>query len=274
MLKRIRRKFFRNMTSIVYGKALKRQVNLEWWNKKNNLGDVLSEIVFTWMLENKQIEKNKKISRTVHLFGIGSVIGMGNFDATIWGSGIHTFKTIKDIINQSKYRKYDIRAVRGPITAEILNVCGYKCPEIYGDPAVLMKNIYTPYNIEKKYKYSAILHIEHQDIDISDNIHYINMNTTDYKKVIDEIMASEVVISSSLHGIILSETYGVPAVFLKHGMGNELLKFYDWYYSTGRDSVKIANNMQEALQMVPMELPELEEMQERLIQSFPYDLWR
>lgn len=274
MLRRIRRRFFRNTTSIVYKKALNKQVNLEWWNKKNNLGDALSETVFSWMLEEKQIEKNKKVSKTVHLFGIGSVVGMGNFDATIWGSGIHTFRTIKDIVNQSKYRKYDIRAVRGPITAEILTSCGYKCPKIYGDPAVLMKNIYKPSNIEKKYKYSAILHIEHQDIDRFENMHYINMNTTDYKKVIDEIVASEVIISSSLHGIILSETYGVPAIFLKHGMSNELLKFYDWYFSTGRNNVKMANTMQEAVNMVPMELPNLEEMQEKLIQKFPYDLWQ
>ena len=273
MLKRIRRKYFRNKLSIT-GEAVKnKQVNLEWWNKKKNLGDVLSLVVYKGMLDAKGIKMNQKTKKTVHLFGVGSVIGMGNFDAVIWGSGIHTFNTVKDIVGQRKYRKYDIRAVRGPITASLLTACGYNCPKVYGDPAILMTDIYPVKQLEKKYKTSVILHIEHQNVERPDDVHYINMNTDDYKKVIDEIMMSEKVISSSLHGIILSETYGVPTVFMLEGMENELLKFYDWYYSTGRKNVVIADTIQQAIEMDGMELPDLTEMKKALKEAFPYDLW-
>ena len=43
----------------------------------------------------------------------------------------------------------------------------------------------------------------------------VSMNTDDYKSVIDEICASEIVYTSSLHGIILAESYGIPAVFFR-----------------------------------------------------------
>lgn len=274
MLGKLKRKFFRNRMSITGDEVKSKRVNLEWWNKKKNLGDVLSPVVCEWMLASRGISLEQETTETKHLFGIGSVIGMGNFDAVVWGSGVHTFKTIKDVVEQRKYRKYDIRAVRGPITASVLEACGYQCPKVYGDPAVLMTEVYYPTEVEKKYKISAILHIEHQNIEKPDDIHYIDMNTIDYKKVIDEIMVSEKIISSSLHGIILAETYGVPAVFLSEGMEDELLKFYDWYYATGRRNVVIANTIQEAIEMFGMELPDLTEMRENLKKTFPFDLWK
>lgn len=99
------------------------------------------------------------------------------------------------------------------------------------------------------------------------------MNTTDYRKVIDQIVNSKKIISSSLHGIILAEAYGIPAVFLNSGMDNEKMKFFDWYLSTGRTEIKVANSLDEALHMKPMSLPNLNGMRMKLIRSFPYDLW-
>ena len=106
-----------------------------------------------------------------------------------------------------------------------------------------------------------------------DNVIRLDIKTDDYKHFIDVISSAEKVISSSLHGIILAETYGTPAVFLKKGIEEELLKFYDWYYSTGRYNVKIASSIEEALQLEPMVVPDLKEMQRALVEAFPYDLW-
>ena len=106
-----------------------------------------------------------------------------------------------------------------------------------------------------------------------ENVTLLDIKTTDFEKFIDTISSAEKVISSSLHGIILSETYGTPAVFLKKGIEAELLKFYDWYYSTERYSVQIASDIDEALKMEPMPVPNLDDMRNALIQSFPYDLW-
>ena len=52
-----------------------------------------------------------------------------------------------------------------------------------------------------------------------------------------------------------------------------MLKYYDWYYSTGRKNVKMANIKEDILSMEPIDLPDLSLMRENLIESFPYDLW-
>ena len=56
-------------------------------------------------------------------------------------------------------------------------------------------------------------------------------------------------------------------------MEEEIIKYFDWYYSTGRYNIKIAASLDEALNMEPMEIPDLEQMRKRLMDSFPADLW-
>lgn len=109
------------------------------------------------------------------------------------------------------------------------------------------------------------------EVSLYDNYNRINMSTTDYKFVINEIVKSKLVISSSLHGIILAETYGIPAILLNSG--GDLFKYMDWYESTGRNDVKVVDNIEKALNMEPMRLPKLEEMQEKVLKAFPKDLW-
>ena len=95
---------------------------------------------------------------------VGSILNMGNFDATVWGSGILSVAILKEIYKKAEYRKLDIRAVRGPITRAILENAGYGVPEIYGDPGILMPLIYKPNRVEETIPYLIIPHysqIEH-----------------------------------------------------------------------------------------------------------------
>ena len=94
-----------------------------------------------------------------------------------------------------------------------------------------------------------------------------------YKTFIDILCQGKTVISSSLHGIILAETYGVPTVFHAENRENEIIKYYDWYYSTGRYDVNMAMTIDEALKKNPMPLPNVVQLQNNLMSSFPYDLW-
>ena len=103
-------------------------------------------------------------------------------------------------------------------------------------------------------------------------LHFIDPKTSDYKYFIDEIVKSKRVISSSLHGIILAEAYGIPTVFLNWGLDDQPIKFRDWYMSTGRETV-FANSMEEAVEAEPMPLPDLSGIQDAIMKTFPYDLW-
>lgn len=71
--------------------------------------------------------------------------------------------------------------------------------------------------------------------------------TEDWKAFIDRICTSDLVISASLHGIIIAETYGVPAVFLNDAESEDLFKYEDYYASTGRWHIPMVNTVEEAV---------------------------
>lgn len=249
-------------------------VNLVWWDARTNLGDYLSKIVYEWMLAYYHLDPQKTFSHTKYLMSVGSILALGAFDAVVWGSGILRTSQIPSIFEKSCFRHLDIRAVRGPLTANVLQSAGYKCPSIYGDPAILMPLVYPGCSREKIHKISIIENLERVERQESyDGLNFIDIQTTDYKSFIDAILASEKVVSSSLHGIILAETYGVPAVFFNHKMDEQMFKFFDWYLSTERGACCIAETLEEAIVMEPSPLPKLSQMQQNLIHSFPVDLW-
>ena len=102
--------------------------------------------------------------------------------------------------------------------------------------------------------------------------HIISMKTKDYKKVINKICSAKVVVSSSLHGIILAEAYGIPAVFVQDRPEKFNFKYQDWYESTNR-TMEVYTNLEKALTVEKKEVPDLNQMRKNLIDSFPYDLW-
>lgn len=151
---------------------------------------------------------------------------------------------------------------------------GIECPEIYGDPAILMPLFYQP-QVVKKRKYVIVPHYnEWQKYHKDDN--YLSTFTRDYKAFIDSICSAEVVVSSSLHGIILAEAYGIPAIMIENSSGNgNIFKYKDYYFSTGREKFIIAKTLEEALNS-PHNEPDRKhfaQMQNRLLEVFPVDLW-
>ena len=239
-----------------------------------NLGDYLSVVVASHY-RNLIAPEYKRPSASCPkrtLYAIGSILGFRCQDAVVWGSGL--LGPRKKLINRLKFSKLDIRSVRGPKTREILLQCGKKCPELYGDPAILMPEIYQPEDIQKNHNISLVLHYANKGtISVPESINIIDIVTSDYQGFIDQIVQSTRVISSSLHGVILAESYGVPAVLmLKEGV--DQFKYLDWYYSTGRYDIVIAHNLQEAIDADPMPLPDLQEMRAKLRNAFPTDLWK
>lgn len=250
-------------------------IKLYYWrydenNEHNeNLGDYLSKIIVDYF-KPKNIECGKE-KKNKTLYAIGSILGFRCQDAVVWGSGLLSENS--SYTQRARFSSLDIRAVRGPKTRKKLLKLGKKCPEVYGDPAILMPQIYMPGDSEKKYDVSVVLHYKDKDMFIPDDVNKIDIITNDYEKFIDEIVQSKLIISSSLHGIILAEAYGVPAIYLNKDATSVSFKYEDWYNSTGRYDIVWANSFEQALKVKPMELPDLKNMQQRLLDSFPYDLW-
>jgi pyruvyltransferase len=90
---------------------------------------------------------------------------------------------------------------------------------------------------------------------------------------IRRIVNSSLVISCSLHGIILAEAYGVPAIFLRAGHTEKAFKYDDYYQGTGRKEYLSAASVDEALLMPAPRPPDFSNQQRSLFDAFPFDLW-
>ena len=85
---------------------------------------------------------------------------------------------------------------------------------------------------------------------IPQDCHQIDILTCDYKHFVDELCASKLIISSTLHGLILAEVYGIPAILLTHN-DMDMFKYRDYYYSTGSSRLVMVQTVQETLYLNP-----------------------
>ena len=243
-------------------------------NSRYNLGDSLGFVIAQWMLEKKGLSLDTWVRKRKHFNCVGSNIFVSFQNSTIWGSGVHYDKKYSFLFRYP-FSRFDFRAVRGPLSRKKILDYGHKCPEVYGDPAILMPFIYKPVLDVKCHELLVIPQFikELEFRSKYPELFIVSMNTNDYKSVIDAIASSKKVVTSSLHAIILADAYGVPSVFFRGLPPRADFKYLDYYYSTGRWDVKIAETFEEALNMEPMKLPDLRSLQNGLLQTFPYDLW-
>ncbi|MDH5379457.1 MAG: polysaccharide pyruvyl transferase family protein [Cyclobacteriaceae bacterium] len=211
---------------------LKKKINI-WWSYNGgvpNFGDELNPFLIG-LMTNHTINRIKKIKwfsfKRVNL-AIGSIIQASKSNCNVWGSGIIEKNAI---ISGGK-----IFAVRGPRTRKRLLELGLDCPEIYGDPALLLPR-YIKRNQDIKYKYGIIPHVVDYELfvekDIKDTL-VIDLRK-DVITVLKNIWSCEKIISSSLHGLIVPHSYGIPAIWVKFSdkLYGDNVKFIDYFESVG-----------------------------------------
>jgi len=232
-----------------------------WW-KGVNFGDELSPVIVERIVGRpvrfESLTANRKL-----LLAVGSILHYARDGDVIWGSGFR-----ENPLLENRFRNLDVRAVRGPRTREFLLKKGIACPEVYGDPAILMQYLFPEFKRETPiYDYIIIPNIG----EMSCFFPYKNvvMPTNHWKEVVQMMLRSKLVISSSLHGIIVAESFGIPTRFLKMTWTEPLLKYQDYYESTKRPGFRYATSVQEALRMGGEESPQIDI--EPLINAFPWD---
>lgn len=197
-----------------------------FWYKSKNFGDQLAPYVLEWVL-NEPIELASR-HEGGKLLAIGSIMTALRINDVVWGAGSIRNSDMKQPEGTT------FLAVRGPLTRGLF--FKRNIPEIYGDPAILLPLIYKP-NIEKKYKFGILPH--YIDKDAVKGGHIIDIEQP-WRQVVDDILACESVVTSSLHGIIACEAYGIPVTWRKYGdkiIGGEF-KFQDYFMGTGRQMQK------------------------------------
>lgn len=171
-----------------------------YWDKKKNFGDLLTGLLLNRFTH---LPSEWAPPEMAQLVMVGSILEHlpRHFEGVIAGCGKLHEKTIVDFPNAQ------ILALRGPLTAR-----GVKGKFVIGDPALLADELVP--NEDKQYDLGLVPHwtdtvLEHNPIFKKYNPKIIRVGD-DPVKVIREIGLCKKIVSSSLHGIILADAFGIP----------------------------------------------------------------
>jgi pyruvyltransferase len=219
------------------------------WTPIDNFGDALNP----WLIErisgsvpanisvSRPLKLAQEISRKPDFVMIGSTLQWCGRHSVIWGAGFMSADS------QLRYHPREVRAVRGPLSRARLLAQGVSCPEVYGDPALLVPRFLTP-SPEKKYALGLVPHYVDKANEFvrkaRSNRDVLVIDVQRHPEaVIRDITSCERVASSSLHGIIISDAYRIPSLWIKcsDGVRGGGFKFNDYFQSTGDDKREVMN---------------------------------
>lgn len=171
-----------------------------YWNGKKNFGDLLTPLL---LKKFTHLSSEWAEPEDSELVLAGSILEHlpEDWEGVIAGCGKLHEKT------KLKFPRAKILALRGPLTAK-----GLKGNFVLGDPGLLADELVKIK--DKKYELGIVPHwtdikLEHTPIFLKYKPKIIRV-TDDPLKVIDEIGQCKKIISSSLHGIILADAFGIP----------------------------------------------------------------
>ncbi|MFH7564604.1 polysaccharide pyruvyl transferase family protein [Oceanimonas smirnovii] len=272
------RKAKRIVGSIIDYYAYKKEghISLYYFDKEKNVGDILNPYLIEKLFEVKCIQRQK--GKTPNLLAIGSVMHEAKLTSYIWGSG---FISTTDLPKKLDAKK--IKALRGQESVRILN-------EKYninlrnvplGDPGVLMPLVYQNTRTNK-YKVGIVPHYVDKD-----KIPEILFSDPDIKIIdvqqkpeafVNDLLECTNILSSSLHGLILSDAYEIPnkwIVLSDRLVGGEF-KFHDYYSTTIKPdedcyTVDMNNSLIDLINSIEKyaSIKEFKYSRESLIKSFP-----
>jgi len=180
------------------------------WDDTDNWGDKLNPYLVE-KLTGKQ-SFNPYFNDWLRYFVIGSILDRADKNSVIWGSGFISANS------RPSGAPNKIHAVRGPLTRDIFVREGIDCPSIFGDPAILLK-IYFPVRKDCKYEFGIIPHfmdkdstwIQRQSEKYGDRVLLIDIEES-IESFIEAVCSCKYIFSSSLHGLICADTYGIPSI--------------------------------------------------------------
>lgn len=237
-----------------------------------NFGDVLSlKIVERIVGMPVEAYRRKPKNNVPKLLAVGSILHIAANDDVIWGSGLNG----KDLARKNyEFERVDVRAVRGPITRQFLmREKGVNVPKIYGDPALLMPYLFPEFERQSSPSIPVLIVTHYSDTEMFPKEKYPNVvyGWEPWDEIILKILDSEFVVSTSLHGVVVAEAFGIPARLLRLNKKEPLLKYSDYYLGTKRPNYRFARSLEEAMAMggeQPMRCD-----LKKLYDAFPFEFW-
>lgn len=200
-----------------------------WFRGIQNFGDQLSPVIMNWASGVQPIWVSKRYRGKV--LGGGSILNALASGDIVWGAGSIRDRPIAPPPDVT------FLAVRGPLTRE--RILG-DVPDVYGDPALLLPLYHFPPST-KRHAIGIVPHyLDYQAMSIEDPEILIVDVRQPWEVVVADIRSCDLIVSSSLHGLIVAEAYGIPASWIRVSdrvIGGDF-KFNDYYLSTGRDATQ------------------------------------
>lgn len=221
------------------------RIDAYWWNHIPNAGDEVTPFLLK-ALGFTPVHTRKDRAEVIVC---GSVLQKipPEFTGCILGAGLLNRATLPVL------PRAQILAVRGEYTREALGISG---PLTLGDPGLLVSR-YLPGRPTPRYRLGVLPHFREKDhptlrqlrerypgevlfIDIQRGI----------RRVIRQILTCDVVLSSSLHGLVFADAYGIPSAWFttqENLSGDGRFKYHDYYSAFKRDIEPVALTGQEDL---------------------------
>ncbi len=259
------------------------EINLYWWDKKPNFGDQIGPYIVSRITGKKVTNINRDVTKK-GLLSVGSILQhIDRPGMTIWGSGIIRPYGYVESQRLSTFIPNKIYALRGKETFNfVTRNLGWSAPEIFGDPALLMPHFFNP--ARKQGGIVICPHYAHyEQFKLFSNDFLVVDVREDVEAVVEAIAGANTVLSTSLHGLIIAQAYGVPWVWLRSKdtliKGGDF-KFEDFFSTINRDKVSIfdfsLNNLTDLdIKNISEKssLPELQIDLNKLLDNFPHEIF-
>lgn len=202
-----------------------------------NLGDALSPVI-VGAIAGLPVTHAAFDSAAERLAAVGTIAhGLRNGVAHIWGAGLD--EKINPLDSGAPWRRppetgFEIHATRGPWTTEALRREGADAPGIFGDPVYFLDRIFPLGAVEKTHDLGVILHLSEVEAwrpggtpeirealrrygvpdAFRDRVRLMDTRVAPSYRAIEarlrEIAACRAILSTSLHGLVIADVYGVP----------------------------------------------------------------
>lgn len=227
-------------------------INTFWYSGRTNLGDVLTPLILERVYGVNPVLADKD---KADLFSTGSILNYAlwaNLDdrtlpLQVVGSGF-----INEGPQLTPKFGIEIRSVRGYLTASRIAANRHFPEPSLGDPGLL-----TPWLVQKnasalsarmssnviRHAYGVVLHyvfanrddLKVQLREVLGDVIFLDIQTDDIDGFAATMQKCDVILSHSLHGLIIADSLGIPNVWLNFGnLVGGSYKFFDYFSSVGR----------------------------------------
>lgn len=242
-------------------------------DRMRNFGDEIGPLVLKWLLGSRAVQAGGD-PRTRRILTVGSIVHLARNGDTLWGTGVNG--TVGG--DAYGFSTLDVRAVRGPLTREWLwREKRIPAPAAYGDPAVLLPLVAPAWFVPEAPTVPETVIPNHHDF-----LHAPGRNLRTPRRSVAEavsiIRASDHLVTSSLHTIIVAELLGRP-YFAVRPQGEDAFKYSDYFAGVGGAAPEFYPSFDAAFEDADAGRRGFStgrafaRPQRALIESFPWDLW-